>query len=162
MFWTCTGQRIDIECRLILHSTPPPLPNFIHFRPQQTSSWCRSTLQGALQEFSHREPRGEICIVLEGADGAPQSPIQGPPGVNAEQEGPAGGDAASTLVGTAPGVSPEQERARPMLMRLIASGVPMSAAAKDVAKQLGMSRKELYNVAMQVQAQVLSEKRRDD
>jgi len=59
-------------------------------------------------------------------------------------------------------VSPEQERARPMLMRLIASGVPMSAAAKDVAKQLGMSRKELYNVAMQVQAQVLSEKRRDD
>eukprot|EP00983_Pelagomonas_calceolata_P131087 1161741-Pelagomonas_calceolata.AAC.24 len=155
---------------------------------------------------------GEICIVLEGADGAPQSPIQGPPGVNAEQEGPAGGDAASTLVGTAPGVSPEQERARPMLMRLIASGgkerfrhagflakslpllngcnqsnwpllehglpgdalrfapkswqrrrtlgryailsvfsgVPMSAAAKDVAKQLGMSRKELYNVAMQL------------
>ena len=30
------------------------------------------------------------------------------------------------------------------------TGVPMSAAAKDAAKQLGVSRKELYDTAMQV------------
>lgn len=65
---------------------------------------------------------GEICIVLEGADGAPQSPIQGPPGGSAEQGGPTDGGAASTSVGTVPGVPPELERARPMLTHLIASG----------------------------------------
>lgn len=32
----------------------------------------------------------------------------------------------------------------------VPAGVPMSAAAKDVAKQLGVGRKELYDVAMKV------------
>ena len=27
---------------------------------------CRSTLQGALEEFTRREPRGEMCIVVQG------------------------------------------------------------------------------------------------
>jgi DNA-binding phage protein len=32
------------------------------------------------------------------------------------------------------------------------TGIPMSAAAKKVAKDLGVSRKELYQTAMQVHA----------
>ena len=31
---------------------------------------CRSTLQGALEEFTRREPRGEMCIVVQGCDPA--------------------------------------------------------------------------------------------
>lgn len=45
-------------------------------------------------------------------------------------------------------------RAEPLLRDSLHAGVPMSAAAKLAAKQLGVSRKELYELALQVQARV--------
>lgn len=45
-------------------------------------------------------------------------------------------------------------QAVPLLTELMQSGVPMSAAAKQVAKQLGVSRKALYDVAMDVHKQI--------
>lgn len=75
----------------------------------------RSTLQGALDEFSQREPRGEICIVLEGATESNQGLS------SAETAADAGdlGAVAQTKVAV-------QERARPLLLQLISSGVCVS------------------------------------
>jgi len=68
---------------------------------------------------------GEICLVLEGADGAAHTPIQGPPGIDATQQ--ADGDA--TLAGPAEHATPaaqakiaQLEKAMPLLRQLIESG----------------------------------------
>lgn len=68
---------------------------------------------------------GEICLVLEGADGAAHAPIHGPPGIDAAQraEGdaaPAGANEHATPAAQAK--SAQLERARPLLRQLIKSG----------------------------------------
>lgn len=64
----------------------------------------RSTLEGAVHEFTHvREARGEICLVVEGAGAA-----------------------------AAARASDDAEQVARVLRELLASGTPVSSAVKEV------------------------------
>lgn len=78
----------------------------------------RQTLDEALAEYESREPRGEYVLIVEGA--AP-----------AEKE-----------------EQPSLEEAIDMVLALSEKGVPLSQAAKDVARQSGYKKGELYKGAL--------------
>lgn len=119
----------------------------------------RSTLAEAAAEFESREAKGEICVVVEGCT---------PEEAAAAAQGFAGG-AGAGLASQVPGQglagngggdvggSSLEARALPVLVGLMKGGMPMSAAAKTAAKQLGVGRKELYDVALRAQAVLRSQ-----
>jgi len=123
----------------------------------------RSTLQGAAQEFSVREPRGEMCVVVEGASSSALASAAA--ALAALGAGTEGAQGAAWEAGSEQGVQgaggehaggaedAEQalvRAARPLLQQLKAQGVPQSAAAKQAARQLGVGKKALYELALEV------------
>lgn len=89
----------------------------------------RGTLADALRHFQAQEPRGELVVLVEGA-----SPLS--------TAGPASAPAPAEA--QAP-VDPLQQ-----VTQLTQSGMPLSAAVREAAAKLGISRKDLYSA---VQAQ---------
>ncbi|MEO7119176.1 MAG: 16S rRNA (cytidine(1402)-2'-O)-methyltransferase [Candidatus Limnocylindrales bacterium] len=97
------------------------------------------TWRGTLGELATRAaqdpPRGEVTIVVAGADGS------GAVGSGAAGSGMAGSPSAESAVQTAKAATSE---ALARVAALVASGVPRSAAAKQVAKESGLSRRALF------------------
>ena len=79
----------------------------------------RTDLDGAIAEYEERNPKGEYVLIVEGA---PEE----------------AGEVTFTL-----------EQAIDMVLALSAKGTPMSSAAKDVAKQTGFKKGELYKGALE-------------
>lgn len=80
---------------------------------------CRTTLDGAIEIYSDKEPRGEYVLVIEGGDG-------------------------QMLKSGEEFESPEQA-----VESFMAKGMSKNDAIKAAAKALGMSRNELYNMLIQ-------------
>ncbi len=78
----------------------------------------RTDLDGAIAEYEERNPKGEYVLIVEGA----------------EEEA---GEVTFTL-----------EQAIDMVLALSAKGTPLSSAAKDVAKQTGFKKGDLYKGAL--------------
>lgn len=78
---------------------------------------CRTTLDGAIELYSQKEPRGEYVLVIEG------------------------GSAESCGVDEAQKMTPEQA-----FEHFLEQGMSRNDAIKAAAKTLGMSRNELYSV----------------
>ena len=79
----------------------------------------RTDLDGAIAEYEERTPKGEYVLIVEGA---PEE----------------AGEVSFTL-----------EQAIDMVLALSAKGPPLSSAAKDVAKQTGFKKGELYKGALE-------------
>ena len=79
----------------------------------------RTDLDGAIPEYEERTPKGEYVLIVEGA---PEE----------------AGEVSFTL-----------EQAIDMVLALSAKGTPLSSAAKDVAKQTGFKKGELYKGALE-------------
>lgn len=79
----------------------------------------RTDLDGAIAEYEERNPKGEYVLIVEGA---PEE----------------AGEVSFTL-----------EQAIDMVLALSAKGTPLSSAAKDVAKQTGFKKGELYKGALE-------------
>ena len=79
----------------------------------------RTDLDGAIAEYEERTPKGEYVLIVEGA---PEE----------------AGEVSFTL-----------EQAIDMVLALSAKGPPLSSAAKDVAKQPGFKKGELYKGALE-------------
>jgi len=79
----------------------------------------RTDLDGAIAEYEERTPKGEYVLIVEGA---PEE----------------AGEVSFTL-----------EQAIDMVLALSAKGTPLSSAAKDVAKQTGFKKGELYKGALE-------------
>ena len=79
----------------------------------------RTDLDGAIAEYEERTPKGEYVLIVEGA---PEE----------------AGEVSFTLV-----------QAIDMVLALSAKGTPLSSAAKDVAKQTGFKKGELYKGALE-------------
>ena len=79
----------------------------------------RTDLDGAIAEYEERTPKGEYVLIVEGA---PEE----------------AGEMSFTL-----------EQAIDMVLALSAKGTPLSSAAKDVAKQTGFKKGELYKGALE-------------
>lgn len=82
---------------------------------------CRTTLQGAIELYSEREPRGEYVLVIEGGT----------------KENVAKDEALSAL-------SPEDAVAH-----YIEQGMSKNDAIKAAAKQLGLTRNQLYSMLIE-------------
>ncbi len=82
---------------------------------------CRTTLQGAIELYSEREPRGEYVLVIEGGT----------------KENIAKDEALSAL-------SPEDAVAH-----YIEQGMSKNDAIKAAAKQLGLTRNQLYSMLIE-------------
>ena len=80
---------------------------------------CRTTLKGAMEIYSQKEPRGEYVLVIEGG--------------SAEQ-----------IKSCESSESPEE-----VIARFMADGMSKNEAIKAAAKALGISRNELYNSLIQ-------------
>jgi len=102
----------------------------------------RGTLGDLAARAAAETPRGEVTIVVGGA-----------PAVDARR--PAGGVAGSASTGVAdgPAGSPSNgssearlRAARDRVGRLVADGLPRSAAARQVASETGLPRRELFRV----------------
>jgi 16S rRNA (cytidine1402-2'-O)-methyltransferase len=78
----------------------------------------RGSLEEAVQEFSDRAPRGEICLVVQGTTGQEAS-------------------------SHAAGLSLEEAA-----LALIGQGVSVSDASRQLAKERAVSRKQAYSVAL--------------
>ena len=78
----------------------------------------RTDLDGAIAEYEERNPKGEYVLIVEGA---PEE----------------AGEVSFTL-----------DQAIDMVLALSAKGTPLSSAAKDVAKQTGFKKGELYKGAL--------------
>eukprot|EP00798_Chlamydomonas_sp_ICE-L_P012586 gene12586-15810_t len=116
----------------------------------------RSTLDEALAEFTARNPRGEIVLVVEGYhhdSGVSVASLVTSTLPDAEQSEDSsqvnGGDASSSGGAVEVAPSPE-ESVEKLLEGLIRGGKAPSAAAKDVASGLGLKRKEVYALAVKV------------
>ena len=79
----------------------------------------RTDQDGAIAEYEQRTPKGEYVLIVEGA---PEE----------------AGEVSFTL-----------EQAIDMVLALSAKGTPLSSAAKDVAKQTGFKKGELYKGALE-------------
>ena len=79
----------------------------------------RTDLDGAIAEYEERTPKGEYVLIVEGA---PEE----------------AGEVTFTL-----------EQAIDMVLALSEKGTPLSSAAKDVAKQTGFKKGELYKGALE-------------
>ena len=79
----------------------------------------RTDLDGAIAEYEERTPKGEYVLIVEGA---PEE----------------AGEVSFTL-----------EQAIDMVLALSAKGTPLSSAAKDVAKQTGFKKGDLYKGALE-------------
>lgn len=79
----------------------------------------RTDLDGAIAEYEERNPKGEYVLIVEGAP---------------EEAGE---------------VSFTMEQAIDMVLALSAKGTPLSSAAKDVAKQTGFKKGDLYKGALE-------------
>eukprot|EP00955_Chlamydomonas_euryale_P058879 357233-Chlamydomonas_euryale.AAC.7 len=139
---------------------------------------CRSDLAGALAEFTSQEPRGEFVVCVEGADVNARKYAQLAEAIAADKSCLAdatdpddGGDAAMqpagqpiTHDGAGAGAGathasaasslasrPEGEVLDTLLRRLLQSGMPTKAAAKEAARLIpGQGRKEAYARALQL------------
>lgn len=80
---------------------------------------CRTTLCAAAEEYRTREPRGEYVLIVEGA--AAKEPSDA--------------------------LTPEQAAA--LVVQLCGSGVSLSDAARQVARDSGCKKGELYRLALQ-------------
>lgn len=98
----------------------------------------RGTLDDAAREFAAREPRGEFCLLIEGASAA-----EGATGAVA------GGSASSAEACGAGGAS-GGDLVRERLAALLADGASVSSASKQVAQQLRISRNAVYDIAQQL------------
>ena len=78
---------------------------------------CRTTLEGAIELYSQKEPRGEYVLVIEG------------------------GSAVESNIDDAQKMTPEQA-----FEHFLEQGMSRNDAIKSAAKMLGMSRNELYSV----------------
>lgn len=83
---------------------------------------CRTNLSAAVEEYKTREPRGEYVLIVAGAT------------AEAEVE--------SALT--------EEEAAR-LVLRLAEGGLSLSDAAKQVAKESGYRKGDLYRLALELQ-----------
>ncbi len=79
----------------------------------------RTDLDGAIAEYEERNPKGEYVLIVEGA---PEE----------------AGEVTFTM-----------EQAIDMVLALSAKGTPLSSAAKDVAKQTGFKKGDLYKGALE-------------
>ncbi len=79
----------------------------------------RTDLDGAIAEYEERTPKGEYVLIVEGA---PEE----------------AGEVTFTL-----------DQAIDMVLALSAKGTPLSSAAKDVAKQTGFKKGDLYKGALE-------------
>ncbi len=79
----------------------------------------RTDLDGAIAEYEERTPKGEYVLIVEGA---PEE----------------AGEVTFTM-----------EQAIDMVLALSAKGTPLSSAAKDVAKQTGFKKGDLYKGALE-------------
>ncbi len=106
----------------------------------------RGDLEEAVRAFTEREPRGEFCLVVEGAPaaGAAGAELQlSPPGDAVALLGASGAEPS----GSEPPPTVEQQ-ALAMLQELVGKqGLSRSDAAKVVAGRLGIKRKQLYALA---------------
>ncbi|GIL51279.1 hypothetical protein Vafri_7120 [Volvox africanus] len=108
--------------------------------------YFRSTLEGALREFSEvREARGEICLLIEGCGSLELRSMA----VTAERGGLAGAGVATAAAG--PGA---MER---VLRELLAAGMPVSGAVKEVVSNLGANKKAAYATALRLSEQLSRE-----
>lgn len=82
----------------------------------------RTTLEEAIQYYKEHDPRGEYVLVVEGSQ------------VKSEEE------------------QITKEQAVDMVITLYNQGTPMSQAAKDVARQTGFKKGELYKTALEKMA----------
>ena len=80
---------------------------------------CRTTLCAAAEEYRTREPRGEYVLIVEGKT--------------------AGQETAALT----------EEQAAALVVQLCGSGVSLSDAAKQVARDSGCKKSELYRLALQ-------------
>jgi 16S rRNA (cytidine1402-2'-O)-methyltransferase len=81
----------------------------------------RGSLEGAVQEFSTRAPRGEICLVVQGATG----------------------EYAAGVGSQAGGVSLEEAA-----LTLVQQGVSVSDASRQLVRERAVSRKVAYSAAL--------------
>lgn len=86
----------------------------------------RSTLEGAAKEFGEvREARGEIVLLVEGADAA------------AATAGGAAGSGAGGATGGGGGEGGGAPAVERVLRELLAAGTPVSSAVKEVSSRVG-------------------------
>ncbi|KXZ49311.1 hypothetical protein GPECTOR_22g905 [Gonium pectorale] len=92
--------------------------------------YFRSTLEGALREFTEvREPRGEICLLIEGA-----------------------GDGDSFTAGGGGSAAADPGAVERVLRELLSGGMPVSSAVKEVVANLGANKKQAYAAALRLSA----------
>ncbi|KAG2436601.1 hypothetical protein HYH02_011538 [Chlamydomonas schloesseri] len=104
--------------------------------------YFRSTLEGAAKEFGEvREARGEIVLLVEGADAAAAA-AGGGGGVAGAAAGGGGGEGSGAAA---------VER---VLRELLAAGTPVSSAVKEVVANLGANKKAAYALALRLSAEV--------
>ncbi|KAG1656729.1 hypothetical protein FOA52_011605 [Chlamydomonas sp. UWO 241] len=121
----------------------------------------RSDLQGALEEFTRREPRGEIVLVVAGADEGAQRYAQLVATLQQQPEGDGnGGDGDSATEGAtgtgaaavAPPPPPHLSQGaalEALLRRLLGQGLSTKGAAREAARLIpGQGRKEAYSLAL--------------
>ena len=100
--------------------------------------FLRTTVQEAVAAYAEREPRGEFCLVLEGADAyaartAPLPTTSGNPDARAA---------------TPPAAEPLAAR----LAQLLADGLSVKDAAATAAEEFGVPKKQAYAAALALRA----------
>lgn len=96
--------------------------------------WQRATLQDLVQLWENRTPRGEFVIIVAGASGP------GPAGLAGE-------------AGAAESVAPAYAGAvRERLLARLQAGMDKKAAVRAVAAELGLPRRAVYRVAVDIPA----------
>ena len=109
--------------------------------------FLRTTVQEAAAIYIEREPRGEFCLVLEGADAfhARMAAIaaSAEPGSDAAAVASAAADAAAAS--TADALSTR-------IARLLAEGFSVKDAAAAAASEFGLPKREAYTVALALRA----------
>lgn len=116
---------VALQARCAAPATSPLTPPAV--LPLQP---IRATLGGALQEFTTaREPKGEVCLVVEGCS----------------SEGGGGFDGAGGSTGAVAATAEER------LQLLLASGMSVSTAARQLSGEMQVSRSTLYRMARAMQ-----------
>ncbi len=85
--------------------------------------FCRKTLSGLVEHFREHSPRGEFVIVVAGHDGAQDLPEESPPEIT-------------------------DESIRQEIERRVAGGANKKDAIRMIASQWGLSRRRVYQLAL--------------
>jgi len=104
----------------------------------------RGTLDAAVAEFTARQPRGEITLVIEGR---PDKKTRATISTLSEEDGEDGGEAGAA--GTA-GTGDAASDLEAFVAAMLEGGVSPSESSKRAAAELGVRRKEAYAVALRL------------